>query len=266
MNFIRGCFKVFITFFFIVLVLIFGSIYFYIDGVPAISNFVVNRLPTSIDKEVGQKVRKEILKKAPIDDDKTQLLNEFYEELHFDNKTKVYVVKANEFNAFALPDNSIFVFDKVLYDVTTYEELAALLGHEYAHIKYRHSIKSIAQSLSWELLGKVISSDDNSNDFVRNSNLLLTLENSRAFETQADIGGLEFLREQHIDQKGMADLFQTMLKLPQEDKKQIPSYINTHPDTEERFVKVEEIIKEKTSNNEANSKLEIIFNKLTLKE
>ena len=255
-----------ITFFFIVLVLIFGSIYFYIDGVPAISNFVVNRLPNSIDNEVGEEARKEILKEAAIDNDKTQLLNEFYKELHFDNETKVYVVKANEFNAFALPDNSIFVFDKVLYDVTSYEELAALLAHEYSHIKYRHGIKGIAQSLSWELLGKVISGDDNSNDFVRNSNLLLTLENSRVFETQADIGGLELLRQQHIDQKGMTDLFQVMLKLPQQDKKQIPAYLSTHPDTEERLVKVQKVIKEKTSDSKANIKLELIFNKLTFKE
>jgi beta-barrel assembly-enhancing protease len=245
--------------------LIFGSIYFYIDGVPAISNFVVNRLPISIDNEVGEKARKEILKKAPIDNEKTQLLNEFYEELRFDSKTKVYVVKANEFNAFALPGNSIFVFDKVLYDITSYEELAALLAHEYAHIKYRHGIKRIAQSLSWELLGRFISGDDNSNDFVRNSNLLLTLENSRGFETQADIGGLELLREQHIDQKGMTDLFQTMLKLPQQDKKQIPSYLSTHPETRDRSVNVKEIIKEKTSTNKTRSKLEFIFNKLTLK-
>lgn len=246
--------------------LVFGSIYFYIDGVPAISNFVVNRLPTSIDNEVGQEASKEILKEAPIDNDKTQLINEFYEELHFDSKTKVYVVRANEFNAFALPDNSIFVFDKVLRDITSYEELAALLAHEYSHIKYRHSIKRIAQSLSWELLGKVISGNDNSNDFVRNSNLLLTLENSRAFETQADIGGLELLREQQIDQKGMTDLFQAMLKLPQDDKTQIPSYLSTHPETEERLAEVEEVIKEKKSVNKANIKLELIFNKLTLKE
>lgn len=246
--------------------LVFGSIYFYIDGVPAISNFVVNRLPTSIDNEVGQEASKEILKEAPIDNEKTQLINEFYEELHFNNKTKVYVVRANEFNAFALPDNSIFVFDKVLRDITSYEELAALLAHEYSHIKYRHGIKRIAQSISWELLGKVISGNDNSNDFVRNSNLLLTLENSRAFETQADIGGLELLREQQIDQKGMTDLFKAMLKLQQEDKKQNPSYLNTHPDTEERLANAEEVIKQKASDNKVNSKLELLFNKLTLKE
>lgn len=243
-----------------------SSIYFYIDGVPAISNFVVNRLPTSIDNEVGNEVRKEILKGTSIDENKSQLINEFYQELHFSSNTKIYVVKANEFNAFALPNNSIYVFDRVLHDINTYEELAALLGHEYSHIKYRHGMKGIAQSLSWELLGKIITGGDNSNNFVRNSNLLLTLNNSRAFETQADIGGLKLLREQHIDQNGMTNLFQTMLKLPQENTKQIPSYLSTHPETEERLIKVKEVIKENNSDNKANNKLEVIFNKLTSKE
>ena len=242
---------------------IFGSIYFYIDGVPAISNFVVNRLPTSIDKEVGQEVRKQILNGAPIDEEKTELLKEFYDELNYSSTTKIYVVKANEFNAFALPDNSIFVFDKVLKDVNSYQELAALLAHEYSHIKYRHGMKGIAQSLSWGLLAELLSGGDNSDNFIRSSSLLLTLKNSRAFETQADLGGLELLKEQHIDQSGMTDLFQTMLKLPQENKSQTPSYLSTHPATEKRLEKVEEVIKEKPSDSKVNNKLERIFSELT---
>lgn len=220
-------------------------------------------MPTSIDKEVGQAVRKEILNGAPIDEEKTQLLKEFYAELHYSKTTKIYVVKANEFNAFALPDNSIFVFDKVLKDVNSYQELAALLGHEYSHIKYRHGMKGIAQSLSWGLLAELLSDGDNSDNFIRSSSLLLTLNNSRAFETQADLGGLELLKEQHINQNGMTDLFQTMLKLPQENKRATPSYLSTHPDTEERLEKVEEVIKEKPSDSKVNSKLELIFNELT---
>lgn len=208
-------------------------------------------------------MRKEILNVATIDEDKTQLLKEFYDELHYNSTTEIYVIKANEFNAFALPDNSIFVFDKVLKDINSYQELAALLGHEYSHIKYRHGMKGIAQSLSWELLAELLSGGDNSDNFIRSSSLLLTLKKSRAFETQADLGGLELLIEQHIDQNGMTDLFQTMLKLSQENKSQIPSYLSTHPATKERLEKVTQVIKEKQSDSKANNKLKRIFNELT---
>lgn len=240
----------------------FTSIWFYIAGIPKVSNSIVTLLPESWDKKIGRGVSKEIILGAPIDKEKTKLLNEFYKELHFNSKTKLYVVKANEFNAFALPDNSIFVFDKVLKDVNSYQELAALLGHEYSHIKYRHSMKGIAQSLSWAVLAELLSGDDKSNNFIRSSGLLLTLKNSREFETQADLGGLELLREQHIDLNGMTNLFQTMLELPEENKSETSSYLSTHPDTEDRLDNVEEVIKAKPSDSKVNSKLELIFDEL----
>lgn len=245
--------------------LIFGSIYFYIDGVPVVSNFVVKHLPISVDIEVGKEVRKEIRKVAPIDEVKSELLSEFYSKLNYDKTTKLYVVNANEFNAFALPDNSIFVFDKVLKDLNSYTELSALLGHEYTHIKERHGMKGIAQSISWELLGKLITGGDNSNNFVRYSNKLLSLKNSRGFELSADIGGLALLREHNIDQNGMKALFELMLKLPQERDNTIPSYLNTHPDTEERLENVEKIISDNPSDFKTDSTLLLIFQKLKLK-
>ena len=219
-------------------------------------------MPSTVDKEVGYEVRKEILRVAPIDEKKTKLLNEFYRELDFNNQTKLYVVKTNEFNAFALPDNSIFVFDKVLQDINSYTELAALLGHEYSHIKYRHGIKSLAHSLSRKLLTELLTGGDNSDIFIRNSNMLLTLKNSREFETQADMEGLQLLREHQIDQNGMTELFKTMLALPEESKSETSTYLSTHPDTEDRLEKIENVIKEKPGENIINSKLEIIFTKL----
>ena len=241
---------------------IYGSINFYINGVPTLSNYIVNQLPTSIDQEVGQQVSNIIIQGAPIDVDKTELIKQFYNELNFDSKTKVYVVKANVFNAFSLPDNSIFIFDKVLHDVNSYSELSALLGHEYSHIKFRHGMKALAQSLSWELLRELITGGDNSDKFVRNSNLLLTLKNSRKFETEADFNGLQLLRQQRIDQKGMTDLFKTIMKQPEENENKTPTYLSTHPDTEERLVKAEETIKDNPSEYSNNARLDELFGKL----
>ena len=241
---------------------IFGSIYFYIDGVPTISNFVVNRLPTSIDKEVGQEVRKQILHAAPIDENKTKLLNDFYNELNFDTKTKLYVVKGNVFNAFALPDNSIFVFDKVFKDVNSSSELAALLGHEYSHIKYRHSMKGLGQALTWELLASIFSGGDNSDNFVRNSNKLLTLKNSREFETQADKGGLDLLQQKQIDLTGMVDLIELMQNLPEVQDDKTPDYLSTHPATEDRLETIQDEIKTRKNNFKTNGRLDDLLQQL----
>lgn len=240
---------------------IWGSIYFYIDGVPAVSNYVVEQIPTSVDKEVGRELRREILRSSPIDEEKTELLTEFYSALGYDSKTKVYVVKAREFNAFALPDNSIFVFDQVLKEVKSYPELAALLGHEYIHIKNRHGMKTLAHSLSRELLTTVLTGGDNSDKFISNSNKLLTLKNSRDFETEADKGGLELLVQNRIDLNGMTELFKRMEKML--EGKNVPSYLSTHPDSEDRLETIENEIKGKQNNYVHSDKLDDLFQQLT---
>ena len=183
------------------------------------------------------------MKAAPVDEKKTELLNEFFEELKFDSRTKLYVLKANEFNAFALPDNSIFVFDKVFKDVNSYTELSALLSHEYSHIKNRHGMKEMAQAITWQLVGTILTGGDNKDDFIQQSNKFLTLKHSRDFETQADLDGLKLLKEQHIDQFGMVDLLQLISKLPEEKQiEKIPTYLSTHPATDERLDKIQEAL------------------------
>ncbi len=243
--------------------MIWGSIYFYIDGIPALSNYVVGQTPISVDKKVGRDLRRQILSSAPIDHEKTELLIEFYSALGYDSKTKVYVVKANDFNAFALPDNSIFVFDKVLKEVKSYPELAAILGHEYIHIKNRHGMKTLAHSLTRELLTTVLSGGDNSNKFISNSSKILTLKNSRDFETEADKGGLDLLIQNHVDINGMAELFKRMDKLTENNSRNIPSYLSTHPDIEDRIETIEEEINGLENNYVHSDKLDYLFHKLT---
>ena len=73
-------------------------------------------MPTSIDNEIGQEIRKEILQVAPLDQEKTELLKQFYSELNFDSNTKVYVVKANVFSGkevtyqawYGIPEGKLF--------------------------------------------------------------------------------------------------------------------------------------------------------------
>jgi predicted Zn-dependent protease len=241
-------------------VLICSSIYFYIDGIPAVSNYVVEKTPPSVDEEVGRELREEILKSAPIDEEKTKLISNFFSELGYDIKTKVYVVKANEFNAFALPDNSIFVFDQVLKEVESYSELAALLGHEYMHIKNRHGMKTLAHFLSRELLTDILSSDDESYKFVSNSNRLLTLKNSRVFETEADEGGLELLFQNRIDMNGMIRLFKRMKDISEGIS--APDYLSTHPNIEKRIETLEKELKSRQNNYTHSAKLEELFQEL----
>ncbi|MFN3346025.1 MAG: M48 family metallopeptidase, partial [Chloroherpetonaceae bacterium] len=261
-NFLGGCLTFFLIFFFLTFLLIWGSISFYINGIPVVTNYIVEQIPTSVDKEVGRDARREILTSSPIDEEKTQILTEFYSALGYDNTTKVYVVKGREFNAFALPDNSIFVFDQVLREVKSYPELAALLGHEYAHIKNRHGMKSLAHAVSRELLTAMLTGSDRSNTLISNSNKLLTLKNSRELENEADKGGLELLIQNRIDANGMAQMLKRIEKLGQKSGKNIPTYLSTHPDIEDRIETIEEEIKRGKNDYIHREELERLFQQL----
>ncbi len=141
--------------------------------------------------------------------------------------------------------------------------MAALLGHEYIHIKNRHGMKTLAHSLSRELLTEVLSGGDNSDKFISNSNKLLTLKNSRDFETEADTGGLELLIENQIDINGMTELFKRMEKIADRKGKSVPAYLSTHPDSEDRLETIEIEIKDKQNNYVHSDKLDDLFQKLT---
>lgn len=222
---------------------------------PAISNFVVNKFSVSTDRGVGKKIRLEILQKASINKDKTNKLSAFYRELGFNMNTHIYVINANEFNAFSLPDNSIFVYDRVLDEVKSYPELAALLAHEYVHIRERHGMKKLAHSM----LLQILFSGADPEALISKSNTLLELKNSKNFEIEADKGGMELMLENRIDLNGMIELFKRMIKFDEENQDNLPSYLSTHPDSEDRLIDANKRAEEMGNNYIHDEKLENLF-------
>lgn len=192
------------------------------------------------------------------------MLQSFYYELNFSNDTKIIVVKGPIFNAFAVPGNTIVVFDEVLRSVKSYPELAALLAHEYSHIKNRHGMRTLAHEDLRQLLADALFGGGNGyDDFIKNSNKLLTSKKSRGFEKQADKEGLELLRLNKINEQGFIDLLKTIDGIESSEKsKNIPLsiYFSTHPDTKDRIESIEKNISDNAFEN--NSTLDNLFKQL----
>jgi hypothetical protein len=53
------------------------------------------------------------------------------------------VIEDESFNAFALPDGSVFVHTGLLKQIKNEAQLAAILGHEIAHVTHEHSRKNL---------------------------------------------------------------------------------------------------------------------------
>ena len=116
---------------------------------------------TSTDKEVnmGRKIARQVKKEMPVVQDeevqarvraigqklaavcgRQELLYEFT------------VIEDKEVNAFSLPGGFIFVNTGLVDAVDSDDELAAVIGHEIAHVAARHSIKRYESSLGQQLL------------------------------------------------------------------------------------------------------------------
>lgn len=65
---------------------------------------------------------------------------------------RLYLVRTPFFNAFAMPNGAIVVFTGLLLRVHDEAELAAILGHEFAHFEHRHQLyglKNQRNAASW---------------------------------------------------------------------------------------------------------------------
>ncbi len=229
----------------------------YTDGIPFVSDMLINALPDEFSIEIGKKLRDEVLNKKRMDDNKTDQLNKFAREMGFPKKVKIYVIKSSEVNAFATPGKYIFVHTGLLDKLEDYTELAGLLSHEYVHIEKNHGLRSVGRSLGYEIFSHVFFSKDLKEQLFDKSNMLLNMEYSRQFEKEADLQGLAFLENKKIDPHGMLSLMKKLKKQERpgkQDKK-----LSTHPLTIDRIEYIEEEIETMDYVPENNRVLEGVF-------
>lgn len=236
--------------------------YFYI--LPPIAEKSAALLPESFDDKIGNVFIENYLEKVEVDTARSMQLEEFASQLKLKNRKSLRftVVKSEEINAFALPNGHIVVFSGILDNMESADELAALLGHEVTHVNARHSTKMLCRNLAGYMLVSLLFSDVNGVMAVlaENAQQLHSLSYSRNFEQEADEQGLRILVDNHVDPRGMIQLFE---RLEKDNGVSIPKIISTHPLTEDRRAHMEEMIGTMDYQVVSNPKLVSIFKELT---
>lgn len=145
-------------------------------------------------------------------------------------------------NAFAMPGGKIGVFTGILEVTDNEHQLAAIIGHEVAHVVARHSnerasrasltnigIDAIAIVLGGGYTGGTYTAQQ---ALYAGSQFGITLPHTRSQETEADIVGLEYMAKAGFDPREAVNLWQNMAALS--DKKP-PEMLSTHPASETRI-------------------------------
>jgi len=198
---------------------------------------------------IGQAVAKKFEKKFKVDEEKSQYVEWVGRKVAFasDRIALPYTFKVldrEELNALALPGGPVYV-TKALADQVTEDELAAVLGHEIAHITARHGVKKLQAYRLYTLLTIALMSNKETREaakFTAQALNILALGYSQADELLADRLGTGYAYKAGFDPRASL----TLLKKLQEEKKKKGiknSWLSTHPPTSERITALEEYLK-----------------------
>ena len=211
----------------------------YIWLVPFLAERLAGRVPVSYEEKLGDGIYNALQPTFNIDGSKTAYINDFFRELNIPSKYNIHitVVKENIANAFAMPGGNIIVYDKLLAEMNSYEELAALLSHEFTHVNERHTTRSLFRQQASSLFISIIFGDVGTigNVIASNADGLKGLEYSRSLEKDADINGLKILSERKIDCNGFIGLFELLKKETERVGDQPAEWISSHPDLQRRI-------------------------------
>jgi beta-barrel assembly-enhancing protease len=159
-----------------------------------------------------------------------------------------YVIKEDVYNAFATPAGHIFIYSGLMEALNNEEELACILAHEISHVVCRHisqkidrankvNIATLAGVVAGVLLG--IGGSANAAHALTIGSAAagqsLTLAYDREDERQADQIGLGILRKAGYNGIGLITSLKIMRSKQWFGQNQIPTYLTTHPGSEERM-------------------------------
>ncbi len=162
-----------------------------------------------------------------------------------------YVVKADEFNAFATPAGHIFVNSGLLMAMDSEDELAGILAHEIAHVYCRHISQRIEMSkkigyATWAgiaagVLAGVAGSPEAASAITMSSKAAgasAQLAYSRENEMQSDQLGVEHMNDAGYSAEGLLNILKKIRSKHWFGSEVIPTYLMTHPAVEDRIAYV----------------------------
>lgn len=138
------------------------------------------------------------------------------------------------FNALALPNGSIVVFDGLAQSLSD-DELMAVLGHELGHVVHRHGMQNVLRSFGlFSVAGVVLS--DFSTVAATMAAALQGMRYGREAEREADAYARRFIAQQGLPPQTLAAVW---LKFKAEKRRlgvgEIPGWLSTHPGLDERL-------------------------------
>jgi predicted Zn-dependent protease len=159
-------------------------------------------------------------------------------------KIKLHLLRKDEMNAFALPNNHLVVYSGLITACENEAELCGVMSHELAHIEKNHVMNKLVKEIGLSVLISMSTGNGNAETIKAAIKQLSSTAYDRKLETEADLTAIDYLIEAGIDPEPFANF---MYRLADETK-HLPNqiyWISTHPESKERAEKMIEHIRER---------------------
>ena len=211
--------------------------------------------------QMGEKTFEEILKKEKVSTDPE--LNAMVQRLgrritaaagvQDDYKWEFKVIENDKTaNAFALPGGKVAVYTGILPITKTEAGLAAIMGHEVAHVTARHGSERVSQQLLVQtglsaVMAALTTGDSQTTQQVASllgagATVGVMLPFSRKHESEADHLGLIYMAKAGYDPREARELWVRMAERSKGQRP--PEFLSTHPAPETRIQQIEEWLPE----------------------
>jgi len=137
-------------------------------------------------------------------------------------------------NAFAMPGGKVGVFTGIFAVADTPDALAAVIGHEIAHLTQNHVMER-ARRGTWTDLATIIGSAATGlGRSVRDGvQVGLSLPFDRGQESEADVVGLDYMAKAGFDPRSSIYLWKNMAEA--RGGQEVPEFLSTHPSDDRRL-------------------------------
>jgi predicted Zn-dependent protease len=202
----------------------------------------------SLDKEIalGKQLAQEVERQSKIVDDPivAEYVNRLGQNLVRNSDAKVpftiKVIQSAEVNAFALPGGFFFVNSGLILKADNEAELAGVMAHEIGHVAARHGTKQATrgQLINIGTIPLIFMGGWTGYAIRQGASLAIPmgfLSFSRAFESEADLLGLEYMYKAGYDPTAFVDFFEKIQTLEKKKPGTMAKVFSTHPMTDDRI-------------------------------
>jgi predicted Zn-dependent protease len=202
----------------------------------------------SLEKEIalGKGLAQDVERQAKIIDDPiiAEYVNRVGQNLVRNSDAKVpftiKVIDSEDVNAFALPGGFFFVNSGLILKADTEAELAGVMSHEIAHVAARHGTRQATrgQVANLATIPLIFMGGWAGYGARQAASVLIPmgfLSFSRAFESEADMLGLQYMYKTGYDPAAFVDFFEKIQSLEKKKPGTLAKIFSSHPPTDSRI-------------------------------